>query len=208
MTYLVYRNRSLYLRVRSEVFDLIVSWAVLSFSFALFMSSGLERLPLSLVYSLVGVGSAFILHELAHRQVARAYDLEARYRAWYLGLLITLTIALVNVVVRLPVLFAAPGAVVIYGYWGHVNPLAELRVAESGPLTNIAVGIVAWVVLLSIPPTPVLTDVLYYVMRINAWIAFFNLLPLPPLDGSKIFRRSLIEWLVIFVASVVVLRLV
>ncbi|MEM0272858.1 MAG: site-2 protease family protein, partial [Thermoprotei archaeon] len=55
---------------------------------------------------------------------------------------------------------------------------------------------VAWVVLLSIPLTPVLTDILCYVMRINAWIAFFNLLPLPPLDGSKIFRRSLIEWLV------------
>ncbi|MEM3983774.1 MAG: hypothetical protein QW630_04545 [Sulfolobales archaeon] len=67
---------------------------------------------------------------------------------------------------------------------------------------------VAWVVLLSIPLTPVLTDILCYVMRINAWIAFFNLLPLPPLDGSKIFRRSLIEWLVIFVTSATVLRLV
>ncbi|MEM2681948.1 MAG: site-2 protease family protein, partial [Zestosphaera sp.] len=171
------------------------------------MSPGPERLPLSLVYSSVGVGSAFILHELAHRQVARAYDLEARYRAWYLGLLITLAIALINTVAKLPVLFAAPGAVVIYGYWGHVNPLAELRVAESGPLTNIAVGITTWVVLMTIPSTPIVTDVLYYVMRINAWIAFFNLLPLPPLDGFKIFRRSLIEWVVIFVASVAVLRL-
>ncbi|MEM0348221.1 MAG: hypothetical protein QW036_03395 [Zestosphaera sp.] len=207
MTYLVYRNRGFYFRLRSEVFDFFASWVVLSFSFALFMSPGPERLPLSLVYSSVGVGSAFILHELAHRQVARAYDLEARYRAWYLGLLITLAIALINTVAKLPVLFAAPGAVVIYGYWGHVNPLAELRVAESGPLTNIAVGITTWVLLMTIPSTPIVTDVLYYVMRINAWIAFFNLLPLPPLDGFKIFRRSLIEWVVIFVASVAVLRL-
>lgn len=207
MTYLVYRNRGFYVRVRSEVLDLFASWVVLSFSFALFMSPGLEKLSLSLVYSSVGVGSAFILHELAHRQVARTYGLEARYRAWYLGLLMTLAIALINTVAKLPVLFAAPGAVVIYGYWGHVSPLAELRVAESGPLANMTVGLATWVALITIPSTPIVTDVLYYVMRINAWIAFFNLLPLPPLDGSKIFRRSLIEWVVIFVASVAVLRL-
>ncbi len=193
--------------MRSEVLDLLISWVVLSFSFAIFMSSGLERLPLSIAYSSVGVGSAFILHELAHRQVAKAYDLEARYRAWYLGLLVTLAIALINAAVKLPILFAAPGAVVIYGYWGHVNPIAELRVAESGPLTNIAVGITTWVILLTIPPTPILTDMLYYVMRINSWIAFFNLLPLPPLDGFKILKRSPIEWVLMFIVSLVVMRL-
>lgn len=207
MPYLVYRNRGLYLRMRSEVLDLLISWVVLSFSFAIFMSSSFERLPLSIVYSSLGVGSAFILHELAHRQVAKAYDLEARYRAWYLGLLVTLAIALINAVVKLPILFAAPGAVVIYGYWGRVNPVAELRVAESGPLTNIAVGIVAWVALLATPPTPIITDSLHYIMRINSWIAFFNLLPLPPLDGSKIFKRSFVEWVIMFVVSVLVLRL-
>lgn len=204
---MVYRGRGLYLRMRSEVFDLLLSWAVLSFSFAIFMSSSLERLSLSIAYSSVGVGSAFILHELAHRQVARVYGLEARYRAWYLGLLVTLAVALINAAVRVPVLFAAPGAVVIYGYWGRVSPVAELRVAESGPLTNIAVGIAVWVALLTTPPTPVLRDLLYYVMRINSWIAFFNLLPLPPLDGFKILKRSPIEWLVMFVASIAVLRL-
>ncbi|MFN3268769.1 MAG: hypothetical protein ACK416_05885, partial [Zestosphaera sp.] len=159
MTYLVYR-RGFYLRVRSEVLDLIVSWVILSFSFALFMNSGFEKLFLSIAYSSVGVGSAFILHELAHRQVARAYGLEARYRAWYLGLLITLAVALINATIKLPILFAAPGAVVIYGYWGRVNPTAELRVAESGPLTNIAVGIAGWVILQTVPPTPILTELL------------------------------------------------
>jgi len=207
MPYSAYRSRSPYLRVRSEVFDLLLSWAILSFSFAVFMSSSLKRLPVSIAYSSVGVGSAFILHELAHRQVARAYDLEARYRAWYLGLLVTLATALINAAVKLPILFAAPGAVVIYGYWGRASPAAELRIAESGPLTNIAVSIVAWVALLATPPTPVLMDLLYYLMRINSWIAFFNLLPLPPLDGFKILKRSLIEWLVMFVASIAVLRL-
>ncbi|MEO3993210.1 MAG: site-2 protease family protein [Desulfurococcaceae archaeon TW002] len=207
MSYLVYRNRSFYFRVKSEVLDFLISWVVLSFSFALFMRSGLDKLLLSLAYSSVGVGSAFILHELAHRQVARAYGLEARYRAWYLGLLITLAVALINAAVRLPVLFAAPGAVVIYRYWGRVDSVAELRVAESGPLTNIAVGIAAWIAFLAMSPTLVFTEVLYYIMRINVWIAFFNLLPIPPLDGSKIIRRSLIEWVIIFIISVVTLKL-
>lgn len=206
MTYLVYR-RGFYLRVRSEVLDLLISWVVLSFSFALFMNSGFGKLFLSIAYSLVGVGSAFILHELAHRQVARTYGLEARYRAWYLGLLITLAMALINAATKLPILFAAPGAVMIYGYWGRVNPIAELRVAESGPLTNIAVGIAGWVILQTVPSTPILTELLHYVVRINTWIAFFNLLPVPPLDGSKIIRRSLIEWVIIFVISIAALRL-
>lgn len=202
----LYRSKGLYWG--SEVFDLIISWVILSFSFAVAMRPDLRLLHVSLLYSSVGVGTAFLLHELAHREVARTYELTARYRAWYLGLMVTLAVALLNVVVRLPILFAAPGAVVIYGYWGRVDPRAELRIAESGPLMNIALSIATWL-LLNVMPAGALAarELIYYVARINAWLAFFNLLPLPPLDGFKIFRRSLIEWLVIFVVSVVTLRL-
>lgn len=207
MTPHIYRGRGVYWG--SEVFDLIVSWAVLTFSFALVMQHDLRLLHISLLYSSVGVGTAFLFHELAHREVAKAYDLVARYRAWYLGLMITLAIALLNIAVRLPILFAAPGAVIIYAYWGRVDPHTELRIAEAGPLMNIALGVGAWLLLTVVPVEAfVARELIYYVARINAWLAFFNILPLPPLDGSRIFRRSLIEWSVIFIVSVVMLRLI
>lgn len=207
MSSFVYRGRGVYWR--SEVFDLLTSWALLSFSFALFMRPDLGQLPLSLLYSSVGVGSAFVLHELAHREVAKKYGLAAGYRAWYLGLVVTLAVALLNTLVRLPILFAAPGAVVIYGYWGHVSPRAELRIAEAGPLTNIALSVVARLILTATPAGALATrELIYYIARINAWIAFFNMLPLPPLDGFKVLKRSPIEWIAIFAACVVMLRLI
>ncbi len=207
MSSFVYFGRGVYWR--GEAFDLLVSWTLLSFSFALFMKPDVSQLPLSLLYSSVGVGSAFVLHELAHREVAKKYRLAARYRAWYLGLVVTLAVALLNAFIRLPILFAAPGAVVIYGYWGSVSPRAELRIAEAGPLTNIVLSIAAWLILTATPVgTFTMRELIYYIARINVWIAFFNMLPLPPLDGFKVLKRSPIEWIAIFAACVMMLRLV
>jgi Zn-dependent protease len=43
---------------------------------------------------------------------------------------------------------------------------------------------------------------------INAWLALFNLLPIPPLDGSKMIRTNPALWLpVIAVAALLVLWL-
>ncbi|NOZ30468.1 MAG: hypothetical protein GXO68_00735 [Crenarchaeota archaeon] len=37
---------------------------------------------------------------------------------------------------------------------------------------------------------------------INGWIAFFNLIPVPPLDGSKIMRSDFNAWIIMLAAAI------
>lgn len=64
-------------------------------------------------------------------------------------------------------------------------------VSLSGPLTNLAIAVIASLLLRFVPLE--LADILLLVMRINILLAIFNLLPIPPLDGSKVFSMLLPE---------------
>lgn len=61
-------------------------------------------------------------------------------------------------------------------------------VSLAGPLTNILIAVVAGV-LFKISKIDLLQNVVY----INFLLAIFNLLPIPPLDGSKVFALLLPE---------------
>lgn len=61
----------------------------------------------------------------------------------------------------------------------------------AGPLSNIAVACLAAllqavVIVLGIEPGPGVGAVIYYLYWYNIIFAIFNLLPFPPLDGSKV----------------------
>jgi len=75
-------------------------------------------------------------------------------------------------------------------------------VAAAGPLSNIIMATVMLAVIKVIEntvqigsafPAAGVTTVLYIVLRINLLLAVFNLLPVPPLDGSKFFGAFLPE---------------
>jgi Zn-dependent protease len=66
--------------------------------------------------------------------------------------------------------------------------LSEMWVAFAGPLSNLFLAIVAGLVLrgyATLLPVPTVT-ILVNIVLINLVLAVFNLVPLPPLDGSKI----------------------
>jgi Zn-dependent protease len=62
----------------------------------------------------------------------------------------------------------------------------SLLIALAGPLTNIFLCLF-FVFLYKIFPL----DIFYFGLRINLILSFFNLLPIPPLDGSKILLAKL-----------------
>lgn len=69
-------------------------------------------------------------------------------------------------------------------------------VSLSGPLTNLAIAVVAatLVKILGIDHGPILPIwLLYRIVDINIMLAVFNLVPIPPLDGSKVFSLLLPE---------------
>lgn len=89
-----------------------------------------------------------------------------------------------------------------------INPLnfrgdmkrGVLLVSLAGPATNLLLAIAAaviWGVLYELK-LPYFNDIMMYIVQINVVLAVFNLIPVPPLDGSKILAGLLPgrqEWL-------------
>lgn len=71
-------------------------------------------------------------------------------------------------------------------------------VSLSGPLTNVALAVLAALIIRAIGLNPGLyafsvLPILISIVKINLILAIFNLLPIPPLDGSKVFSLILPE---------------
>ncbi|WP_297091809.1 site-2 protease family protein [Thermococcus sp.] len=187
---------------RSEIEDLLISFLVLTLLFSNFD-------PHSLPYAAVAVLTAFLFHELAHRQVARHYGYRAYYKRWETGMLLAL---LVGITTRLLTgttwIFAALGAVQVYAPYAVDSKEAFGKIALAGPLTNIAAGMVALILLRTAPPFTSLWWVFRTTAAVNLWLAFFNLLPFPPLDGSKVVRWNAGAWAVSIGVAYLLFRLV
>jgi len=189
--------------MKTELRDLLISWAVLSgaFSMIIFRSASsivepvIMAVPVSIAISVLAVSMGFVLHELAHRQVARMYGAHAEFRKWNFGLIMALILPFFGF------LFAAPGAVYIYG--PHLNLRQNGKISIAGPATNIlgAVGLFVLAVILMLMGfmNDLIALVFMYVIQINLWFALFNLIPFPPLDGSKIITWNPIAWGILFI---------
>lgn len=174
----------------------------------------LDDAPRLLIYSAIVVIPAFILHELAHKIVAQRKDMWAEFRANPFGLVLGLVAAAL-----VGVLFAVPGAVQILGK-SRAHALMDLRearktedpaiVAEAvlelkdaernegvisivGPLVNLALGYGALLLMPVMRPIRVsdtLGNLLEIIVLLNAILAAFNMLPVGPLDGRKVWHWS------------------
>jgi len=65
------------------------------------------------------------------------------------------------------------------------------KIAVSGPLSNLAIAVIFGVLvrtlpLFGIPADSPLFMLFAYISYINVLLAIFNLVPIPPLDGSKV----------------------
>lgn len=70
------------------------------------------------------------------------------------------------------------------------NPDRDTKlIALAGPISNIILAIGLSLISKIFHPAP-LISIFYYLISININLALFNLLPIPPLDGSKIFLKN------------------
>ena len=189
---------------QKEINDLLISWVGLSIAFILLREGGIPGLlrggsgiltdPLVIPGRFIIVGSAFVLHELSHKYVAQRYGLWAEYRKWTGGLLLALFLSATGFF-----LFAAPGAVMIMST-GWITPEIDAKTSLAGPVSNIVVGTVALLArnVFLIGPASTLPVFLTELAFINFILAIFNLLPIPPMDGSKILKYNMVIWGVTF----------
>ncbi len=179
---------------QEEVRDIIIAVATLTLAFTFLIS----RFPYwsitlwDVLVSFVAVITAFFLHEMAHKYLAFQYGYPAAFRVWKTGLLLALISGFFGF------LFAAPGAVYIFGY-----PSKEEngKISAAGPGTNITAGFLF--LLLSYALESPWMYLANYIAGLNFFLAFFNLLPIRPMDGTKIYRWNVRIYLVLFVLSLV-----
>jgi Zn-dependent protease len=144
--------------------------------------------------SLIAVGPGFVLHELSHKFTARRYGYWAEFRVWPLGLLLALVTSMIGFI------FAAPGATYISGI--NITKPENGRISIAGPLTNVAVALAFF-------PLLVFGEGFWgylgsYGVFINIWLAIFNMLPIMPLDGAKVFSWSKIRWVLLFAPLMII----
>lgn len=98
-----------------------------------------------------------------------------------------LTIALPAIMVLFsqpPILAAKPVPINRNRISGDELGLAAVGIA--GPLTNLLLATIGALVLNALSPTGLLQDILELFVRLNVSLFAFNMLPIPPLDGSRL----------------------
>jgi len=137
---------------------------------------------------------SIVIHEVAHGYVAlKNGDPTARI----LGRLTLNPIPHIDPIgtILLPLLLLFSGAGILFG-WAKpvpVNPLnfrnyrwGEITVSAAGPLSNLALAVLfSFVLHLGLINLGLMKMALWGV-QINIFLALFNLIPIPPLDGSHI----------------------
>jgi len=140
---------------------------------------------------------SIILHELAHAKVAEIMGDPTARLAGRITLNPIPHLDLFGTV--LPLLLFLSGAPIIFG-WAKPVPINPYNFHDQrrGILFVSAAGIVAnlfvaWVLatILKFLPYSYLNEALQFGVRINVVLAIFNLIPIPPLDGSKLFETLL-----------------
>ncbi len=155
--------------------------------------------PATLFLGVVAIIFSIILHEIAHGYMA---DWLGDPTARYAGRLTLNPIPHIDPVgsVALPGILALTGSPFLIGWAKPVpyNPFnlsnqrwGEALVAFAGPLTNIFIALIAGTLLRFGAFPEVLTTVLAMVTISNLSLAILNLIPIPPLDGSKVLKALL-----------------
>ena len=150
---------------------------------------------------------SIILHEIAHGWVALAFGDDTAKRAGRLTLNPLAHIDIVGTII-VPLLMIWGG----YGFFGWAKPVpvnvSKLRsprnhgvlVSLAGPAVNVALCAISAVLFHLLGGvraanqdliTPDWVLILVYLGLVNVWLTVFNMIPIPPLDGSVLIERLL-----------------
>ena len=188
-----------------EIGSILIAWIVLSIGITyanlVGLFTGTGRIEI-VVAGFIATATGFILHEMGHKFVAIRRGYVAHFRVWTWGLFLTLTTVIIS---GGSFLFGAPGAVYIapaaatgyygYGYDSAYRPTdagqENMIISAAGPGINLAFALGFLALLLS-GASGFLFIVGVFGFQLNVGLGSFNMLPVPPLDGSKIFRKNIL----------------
>ncbi len=160
----------------------------------------METDTIALIFSLI---ISIVLHEVGHAYAANAQgDPTARLQGRLSANPLVHIDPMMTVIVPIITLAMSGGTFVFggakpvpYNPYNFTNQKwGEAIVAFAGPLVNIALALVFSASILvadSLGLPASYEELATSVVLLNLFLAFFNLVPIPPLDGSKILPRFL-----------------
>jgi Zn-dependent protease len=166
---------------RNETLEFAKAWIGTALAFAVLFSGGRIASPqfvTLLILAALTAGVGVILHEVAHRVVARHFGATAHFVANDGMLILSIAIAFAGF------LFAAPGAV---WHSGWLTKRQSGLVAAAGPVTNMVLALIFAVLFIALQNTApaLVVSGLRMGFLINALLGVFNMLPLGPIVVLK-----------------------
>lgn len=153
-----------------------------------------------LLYVVPAIIIALTVHEYAHARVAYAFGDSTAKNAGRLSLNPLRHLDVLGTLLLIIVGFGWAKPVPINPwYFGENRKRKVLWVSLAGPVANLIQAVVGTAALaliqhFVIKPSPFIlyiVQLLLYYIQINIVLAIFNLIPIPPLDGSKILASLL-----------------
>ena len=143
-----------------------------------------------------------VIHEMAHGYMANwlgdpTARLQGRLSAnplVHLDPMMSVILPALLIVTGSPILFGAAKPVPYNPYNLRNQKWGEAMVAAAGPAANIGIAVLFGVLVRlagSLNLSEAFVSLSIQIIMLNIFLAFFNLVPIPPLDGSKILPRLL-----------------
>jgi Zn-dependent protease len=159
----------------------------------------MESTQIALIIALI---ISVIIHEMAHAYAANALgDPTARLQGRlspnplvHIDPMMSVILPGLLILSGSPFLFGAAKPVPYNPYNFSNQKWGEAIVAVAGPLSNFALaGIFALLIQFSeaLSLSETFVFLAFQIVALNIFLAIFNLVPIPPLDGSKIFPKFL-----------------
>ncbi len=149
--------------------------------------------PPLLIFEIIAIGFSIIIHEVAHGFMAEKLGDPTARRAGRLTLnplkhidpVGSILVPIITSFTHYPFGWAKPVPFNPYNLKNRRS--GELLIALAGPASNILIAVVFAIIFrLGASLGYAFLDDCVYVIAINVSLAVFNLIPIPPLDGSKI----------------------
>lgn len=144
---------------------------------------------------------SFLFQQLVQKSVAQVYGASTRYKLWIPGLMIACVVGLFSLG---DIVVFAVGIVSIQQFYGSRLGKKSVKLGEdergkivlSGVLANLFLAFLIKLL------APFLNEGVWFAgVMINLWMAFYNLVPVPPLQGSYVFMWNRVVWAVVTVLT-------